>query len=225
MAESQDATLLQRRARRRLVGAIALVIFVVIVFPIVLEKERKPVGQDIVIQIPSQDAGKFNSGALPPKAPAAAPDGKQGAAKSSGQATVADDKPVNASAKAEQLSAKSQAMESGDSATHAQSSTSAKPQAAADRNDKRARASSDPKNTWVVQTGAFADPKNAKQLQAKLTAAGLKSYIETVKAKNGEQTRVRLGPFPSRADAEKASDKVKSLGLRAELVAPGAAGR
>src|SRR3990172_5063163 len=69
LAESQDVTLLQRRARRRLVGAIALVVLVVVALPIVLDKEPSPIGQDLVIQIPSQDAGKFNTRVLPPSAP------------------------------------------------------------------------------------------------------------------------------------------------------------
>ncbi|MBI4291810.1 MAG: SPOR domain-containing protein [Betaproteobacteria bacterium] len=225
MAESQDATLLQRRARRRLVGAVALVIFVVIVLPIVLEDERKPVGQDLVIQIPSQDGGKFNSRVLPPKAPTAGSDVQQGAAKADAPAAAADGKPAKALGKPEQSSGKPQAVDSRESATRGQSPPAGKAQAAAESGDKRAKAGSSPSNTWVVQIGAFADPKNAKQLQAKLTAAGIKSYSETVKAKNGEQTRVRLGPFAGRADAEKAGEKAKALGFRADLVAPGAPGR
>jgi len=64
LAESPDATLLQRRARRRLVGAIALVVLVVIVLPIVLDREPSPIGQDLVIQIPSQEAGRFKTPVL-----------------------------------------------------------------------------------------------------------------------------------------------------------------
>jgi DedD protein len=225
MAESQDATLLQRRARRRLVGAVALVIFVVIVLPIVLENERKPVGQDLVIQIPSQNGEKFNSRALPPKAPPAGSAVQEGAAKAVAPAAAADSKPANALAKPEQLPPKPQAGDSRESATRAQSPPAGKAQAAAESGDKRAKAGPAPSDTWVVQIGAFADPKNAKQAQAKLAAAGIKSYSETVKAKNGQQTRVRLGPFAGRTDAEKAGEKAKALGFRADLVAPGAAGR
>ncbi len=47
-------------------GAIALVVLAVIVLPIIFDKEPKPVNQDIVIQIPSQNAGRFNSKVLPP---------------------------------------------------------------------------------------------------------------------------------------------------------------
>ena len=56
---------MQRRARRRLVGAIALVVFVVIVLPIVFDREPKPITQDLTIQIPSQDADRFSSRILP----------------------------------------------------------------------------------------------------------------------------------------------------------------
>lgn len=52
---------MKRRARRRLVGAIALIVFVVIALPIVLDREPKQVSQDLTIQIPSQDSGKFSS--------------------------------------------------------------------------------------------------------------------------------------------------------------------
>ena len=68
MADSQDAIDLKRRARRRLVGAIALIVFVVIALPIVLDREPKQVSQDLTIQIPSQDTGKF-SGRLKPIQP------------------------------------------------------------------------------------------------------------------------------------------------------------
>src|SRR5262249_28767598 len=79
LADTQDALLLKRRARRRLVGAIALVLFVVIVLPIVLDQEPSPARHDLTVQIPSQDAGSFGSRVLEkleapkPAAEAAAP--------------------------------------------------------------------------------------------------------------------------------------------------------
>lgn len=46
----------KKRARRRLVGAVALVTALIIGLPMVLDSEPKPVADDIVIQIPSKDA-------------------------------------------------------------------------------------------------------------------------------------------------------------------------
>lgn len=45
----------KKRARRRLVGAVALVLAAVIVLPMILDSEPKPLPNDIAIQIPSRD--------------------------------------------------------------------------------------------------------------------------------------------------------------------------
>ena len=45
----------KKRARRRLVGAVALVLAVIVVLPMVLDSEPKPLSSDIAIQIPSKD--------------------------------------------------------------------------------------------------------------------------------------------------------------------------
>jgi DedD protein len=64
-------------------------------------------------------------------------------------------------------------------------------------------------NPWAVQIGAFASADKVKDLRAKLGAAGLKSYVETIKTPQGDRTRVRVGPFPTRDAAEKARERVK----------------
>ncbi|WP_034292239.1 SPOR domain-containing protein [Herbaspirillum sp. RV1423] len=45
----------KKRARRRLIGAVALVLAVVIVLPMILDSEPRPLADDIAIQIPSKD--------------------------------------------------------------------------------------------------------------------------------------------------------------------------
>src|SRR3990172_3479788 len=66
MGEHEEALQLKRRARRRLVGAIALVTFVVIILPLILDKEPGPVGPPLSVQIPNQDAGGFTTRVAPP---------------------------------------------------------------------------------------------------------------------------------------------------------------
>jgi DedD protein len=46
----------KKRARRRLIGAVVLVLAVVIVLPMILDPDPKPVADDIAIQIPSRDS-------------------------------------------------------------------------------------------------------------------------------------------------------------------------
>jgi DedD protein len=71
----QDVNLLKRRARRRLVGAIALVVLAVVVLPIILDQKPRPGPQELTVQIPSQDGSPFKTRTLPPlqAPPAAAP--------------------------------------------------------------------------------------------------------------------------------------------------------
>ena len=204
MAENQDPSLLQRRARRRLVGAVALVVFIVIVLPIVLDKEPSPIGQDIVIQIPSQDAGKFNTRVLPPPAPGAAvPE----AARAKAEPPAAQAKPPSA--------AESRA------AAPAPAAPKGQPEAAKGSTDSaRAKALLEGKEAWVVPLGAFSSADNVKQLQARLAQAGMKSYTEGVKTSQGDQTRVRAGPFESKAAAERAREKLAALGLGPAAVTP-----
>lgn len=52
----------KKRARRRLVGAVALVLAAIIVLPMILDSEPKPLADDIAIQIPSRDKPPQSAG-------------------------------------------------------------------------------------------------------------------------------------------------------------------
>jgi DedD protein len=66
--------------------------------------------------------------------------------------------------------------------------------------------------------GAFADSALAQQVRLKLERAGLKTYTHVAETAEGKRIRVRLGPFVSRADADKAAAKAKGLGLVAAIL-------
>jgi DedD protein len=70
----------------------------------------------------------------------------------------------------------------------------------------------------VVQIGAFSDEAKAHSARLKLEKAGLKTYTQVAETKDGKRIRVRVGPFASRADAEKAASKIKSLDLPAAIL-------
>jgi DedD protein len=61
IAESGEPAVdeLKRKARRRLVGAIVLALVAAIVVPMLLENEPRPLGDDVVVQIPPRDEGRF----------------------------------------------------------------------------------------------------------------------------------------------------------------------
>ena len=77
MAETQDVETLKRRGRRRLVGAVALVLAAVIVLPMVFDTEPKQSAPSVSVRIPGENEAPFAPKAAPkvtPKpAPAAAP--------------------------------------------------------------------------------------------------------------------------------------------------------
>jgi DedD protein len=45
--------------------------------------------------------------------------------------------------------------------------------------------------------------------------------MEELQTRNGTRTRVRAGPFASRAAAEAAVGRIRAMGLEAQLVKPG----
>lgn len=82
----------------------------------------------------------------------------------------------------------------------------------------RPSAAADDAGRFVVQVGAFADADKAREVRQKLEKAGLKTYTNVAKTADGDRTRVRVGPFGSRADADKAAAKVKGLALSASVL-------
>jgi DedD protein len=70
----------------------------------------------------------------------------------------------------------------------------------------------------VVQVGAFADAAKAKEARAKLEHAGLKTYTQEVETKEGKRIRVRVGPFSSKEEADKAAEKIRKLNLSATVL-------
>jgi DedD protein len=71
MADTEDVDTLKRRGRRRLVGAIALVLAAVIVLPMVFDREPKQAPVSVNIRIPGEDVGTFAPNVYPKSAPAA----------------------------------------------------------------------------------------------------------------------------------------------------------
>jgi DedD protein len=89
----------------------------------------------------------------------------------------------------------------------AAAAAAAKPAVAADESGR-----------FVVQVGAFADADKAREVRQRLEKAGLKTYTSVAKTAGGERTRVRVGPFGTRAEADKAASRVKGLSLSASVL-------
>lgn len=192
---SDEERQLKRRARRRLIGAIVLVTAMVVVLPMVLDSEPRPSGEEISVTIPSPDSGTFS-----PKIAASTP------------APTSTPKPPEPEAKPEPkpvAPAPAPRPDTEKTAKAEPAKPSAKP---APKPSPKA-----PSTEYVIQVIALADADKAKQLQEKITAAGIKSYTEVVKTVKGDVTRVRAGPFTDRQSAEKAQKQLKAIGLSGNI--------
>jgi DedD protein len=216
LAENEEAVLLQRRARRRLVGAIALALLIVIVLPIVFDKEPRPVTRDLVIEIPSQDSSKFNPRLLPqPPAPPAVSE-------------AAKAEPVPETAKSTQKpEAPSPVAKAEPAPPPAAKAEAAPPPAAKAEPAPKAVPAEEQRaqailggESYVVPLGLFSKPENAKKVQSSVSKAGFKVFSETIKGEKGELQRVRAGPYPTREAAEKAREQLKSKGVQVGAVVP-----
>src|SRR5205085_2272226 len=95
---------LRRKARRRLVGAIVLALAAAVALPLLLENEPKPLGDDVSIQIPPVDTGRF----VNPLSPAASPESKTKADKGNGETTPAPAQPPTTNGGAQGESSKTE---------------------------------------------------------------------------------------------------------------------
>ena len=71
---------------------------------------------------------------------------------------------------------------------------------------------------FVVQVGAFAEAAAVREARGKLEKLGLPSYTQAVQTASGTRTRVRIGPFTKREDAEAAAAKAQKAGLPASIL-------
>jgi DedD protein len=206
MAESDDVNTLKRRGRRRLVGAIALVLAAVIVLPMVFDSEPRGTAPPVSVRIPSEDESGFTPKVTPKAVPskevkpaekAPAPAEKAPAGKA--PAPVAEKPEPKPEPKIE---VKVSTPEPADAAKAAER---AKAEAALAGGEQ-----------FVVPAGAYADPAGVVE---KLKAAGIPYYTEPLAIKGGTVTRVRAGPFPSRGAADKAQQQLKELGVKPGNVA------
>ena len=66
-----------------------------------------------------------------------------------------------------------------------------------------------PVRTYIVQVGVFNSLANAQALQKQLQRAGIRTHLET---------RVQMGPFRNKHDADRAIARAKKLGIDAVVV-------
>lgn len=295
----------KKRARRRLIGAMALALAAIIGLPMILDSEPKPLADDISIRIPAKDkatelaSSQVAEPVTPRKSavidsdaveeiiepvssvkskPAAADVVSKAAPVKTDVATVVAnaDKPVNAEPRLErkaELKAEPKPDTKPEVRTESKADTKpvSKPETKTENKpvtkpaekdlqtakaDHKADSKPEPKtetklvkthsndddaaralailegkappkvakpeaadkSSFVVQVAVLSTQEKVDELQAKLKSGGIRSYTQKVPTASGDKTRIRVGPFESKEEAEKMRAKLTKLGLSGSLV-------
>ena len=246
VSDSADAVARARvRARQRLIGAVVLVVIGIIGFPLVFETQPRPIPLNIPIEIPRKDGAPplalpaqraAPAAVATPAASAVAPPLASAQPKAVAPETQArgevieetredagrelkDAKPARATEPApRQVAAEPR------EAPPPKPVAEAKPvqrQAEGARAQALLEGKSAPKaeaGRFVVQVGAFAEASAAREMRQKVEKLGLKTYTQVTSTAAGDRIRVRVGPFATRDEADKALAKAHSAGLTAVVL-------
>ncbi len=181
---------LKKRARRRLVGAIALVLLMVIVLPRILKDRAATAPQEqVTITLPSEQTAPvvsdFDSSIVP------------------------TDPPITLTPEVAEPDAESPAIADPEAAPVKETP------AASTKEPVAAKPSS---GKFYVQIGVFSDAANVKQLQAKLSDLGYKSQTEKITTDKGQKIRLKTQIFGDRNEAAIALENIKDAGLTGMVV-------
>jgi len=181
---SDDERNLRRKTRRRLIGALAFTLSVIVILPMVLDSEPNLARPDIDLRIPAVDD----------------------------VAELAPGKVISDPAAIETPSVPLVEPVVAPDATPVKLPVEVIKQKAAPKKKNVPTEISKTKSvaeSFVAQVGAYSNVETAKQELAKLKKWGFKAYTE----KAAGMTRVRVGPYPDRAKAEKARQQLEKHGL------------
>jgi DedD protein len=240
-AETIDG--MRRRARHRLIGAALLVLVGVVGFPLLFDTQPRPIAVDIPIDIPDkaklkplaiakgEAKGEATAEAVVKlEKPASTVEPVVAEAKVTKEAKVTTESSLDA--REEVVAPRPPPAPKVDKPAPAKPEVKPEPKPEpkpvhkADEDGAKAKALLEGKSSadaggdrFIVQVGAFADTGKARDARQKLEHAGLKTYTQVVETKDGPRTRVRVGPFANKTEADKAASKIKALDLSASILA------
>lgn len=236
MAEPQitpEEEALRRRARRRLVGSLALALLAIVVLPMVFEPEPKPLGDDVEIVIPGQDT-PFKPSAVTDNRPAAAPAANPPAISTPVEPTPVELAPVPARPPAPAQAApavKPQDAKLQSAAKAALADKPAKPAVVAEKTESKsaakpvapeAKPAAKPAAPEAKPTGKPSVPEIKPA-----TPAGAKAEVKPADkppakaepAATAGSHFLQLGSFGAEANAKQLADKIKAAGYPVKVIA------
>jgi len=232
-----QALILKKRARRRLVGAVALVLLMIIILPQILQ-DRSALTKPEPIKITMPEVmHEQTSVSKEPQAPTQPViDQSVNEPQDSAQTELIDTPNVENIAAIKEAEAKElERRKSLAKAAEAKAEPVALPKPEIKKPDpvkvvkpvekvaaeintappKAAEEKSPAKSasSFTVQVGVYSDAANVKRLQEQLKQAGFTTVTEKATTPKGDALRLKAGKFTSRQDAMNALVKIKEIGL------------
>lgn len=223
---------LKKRARRRLVGAVALMLVSLIVLSVVMGTRPAPVDKPEPIAIDGLDAKatvpETNAFAKPTVTEVNASEAVASAAVEKHETVKPKTLVVESSAPVAQKSLvtpKPKPAEPKPIPVAKPKPKNIEPKKPAEEDKPKAKKSvertpaekepkpTEPSKQFSASVAALSDPAKASELQRKLSTQGLKSYTEKVDVGGKTLTRVKVGPYNNAADLSKARAKLAAMGL------------
>lgn len=224
---------LKKKARRRLVGAIALVLLMMVILPFVLkDREAETPEEQVKITMSNEvetlppverrvasDSG-FDSSVVPTDTteesqPVTLPKSSENSPSDVVKSATEEVPPVAAPAESDSVP-ENKLNTDVKTLTESQPKVDSTPVPAQDKD--KSNQTQDKKGTFFVQIGIFSDPENVKRLQAKLSALGYQSKTEKINTPKGVKTRLKTQSFSSRKEAAIALENIKDAELPGMVV-------
>ncbi len=232
---------MRQRAKYRLIGAAVLVFIGVIGFPMLFDKQPRPIALDLPIDIPDKNKAAPLAIPAPPDIAGGSPEVVAPAIAAAPALPVAPavqpapaapiaavEKPVAVPKAEVKVTPPATVVPPPAAATPKKEPPKEPPPANRADDGAKARALLEGRNPvkkevasegrFVVQVGAFSDVVRAREVRQKVESAGLKTYTQVLDANGKSITRVRVGPFALKAEADKAAEKIKKLDLPASVL-------
>jgi len=206
------------RARRRLVGAVVLLAVGVIGFPILFDTQPRPLPLDTPIETPPRREAPIAQAPAPRTRPSPvtnlpADAGNEVTSPAPAPSAAAPAVVTPAPAPVPPPAASKPAAESTVAAVKPPAPAPAPAPVPAASTPAAAAA-----GRFVVQIGAYTDAATLREARAKVEKLGMKTYTQVIDGDSGKRTRVRLGPYGTREEADAAATKIKRAGLPAAIL-------
>jgi len=196
--------MMERTLKERIIGAIVLVVFVVLVVPVFLD--GPPEGGATVSQrvlLPGQEGQDTKTVVLNRERDEPIP-----AANSEENATTTND--VAVSEPVEERPAPAPVIEPPPARSEARSVPEPKTEVA--------KPAASTTGMWAVQLGSFSNKENAEKLAADLRKQGYAAFLSQVETSSGRLQRVRIGPQKDRESAEAMAARLLKVGHEGQVL-------